>query len=148
MRFSKNTFFFLLLLVLLSPFVLPNIIWLLRSAKTTGVVEGIGIASGLSLGRDTYAYTSFVIGKDTFYFQGKDDNYKKGDVVPLRYQKNNPEDARVATFYSIWGKTIAYCGVPLIFWIICFFAPDIVPKGSGIVVGRRPFFKVVPMIKK
>ena len=112
------------------------------------MVEGIGHASGLSLGKDTYAYVSFVNGKDTFYFQGKDDNYKQGDIVPLRYQKKDPEDARVATFYSIWGKTIAYCGVPLIFWIICFFAPDIVPKGSGVMVGRKPFFKVVRMARK
>lgn len=148
MLFSKNAFFLILLLVLTLPFVLPKVIWLLRSQKTTGVVEGIGHASGISLGRDTYAYTSFVVGKDTFYFQGKDDNYEKGNVIPLLYQKNDPEDAKVATFYSLWGSTIAYCGVPIMFWIICFFAPDIVPKGSSILIGKRPFLKVVKPMRK
>lgn len=148
MLFSKNAFFFLLLLVLTLPFLLPNIIWLLKSDKTTGKVEGIGTAGGISLGRDTYAYVSFMAQSDTFYFQGMDDHYTQGDVVPLRYQKRNPEDAKVATFFSLWGKTIAYCGVPLIFWIICFFAPDIVPKGSKIRIGKKPFLKVVPAAKR
>lgn len=116
----------------------------MRSQKTTGKVEGIGTAAGMSLGRDTYAYISFEANGGTFYFQGMDDNYTQGDIVPLRYQKNNPEDARVGTFYSLWGKTIAYCGAPLIFWIICFFAPDIVPKRSKVRVGKKPFLKVIP----
>ena len=120
----------------------------MSSAKTTGKVEGIGVAAGLSLGRDTYALVSFAADKDTFYFQGMNDNFKEGDVVQVRYQKKNPEDAKVASFYSIWGKTIAYCGVPLIFWIICFFAPDIVPKGSSIRLGKKPFLKVIPPAKR
>ena len=148
MVFSKNAFFFILLLLLLLPTVLPNIIWLLRSAKTTGVVEGIGVSSGISLGRDTYALVSFTVGKDTFYFQGKDDHYQPGNVVPVRYQKSDPENARIVAFYSIWGNTIAYSGVPIIFWIICFFAPDIVPKGSRIRVGKRPFLKVLAPVKR
>lgn len=143
MLFSKNAFFFLLFLLITLPFVLPNIIWLLRSEKTVGKVEGIGAASGISLGRDTYAYVSFQVQNNTFYFQGMDDHYEKDDIVPLRYQKSNPEDAKVATFYSLWGKTIAYCGAPLIFWIICFFARDIVPKGAKILVGKKPFLKLV-----
>jgi hypothetical protein len=144
MLFSKNSFFLLLFIILIGPFVLPNVIWVLRSTKTTGVVEGIGTPSGITLGRSTYAYVSFIVGKDTFYFQGKDDDYKNNDVVPLRYQTKDPENARVATFYSIWGNTIAYCGVPLIFWIICFFAKDIVPKGSKLLIGRKPFIKLIP----
>ena len=148
MLFTRNAFFLFLLLLLTLPFLLPNILWLLRTEKTTGKVEGIGHASGISLGRDSYAYISFRVGKDTVYFQGKDDNYKDGDIVPLRYQKTNPEDARVASFYSIWGNTIAYCGVPLIFWIICFFAHDIIPKGSKIRLGNKPFIKVIPQNKR
>ena len=148
MLFSKNAFFFLLFLLITLPFFLPNIIWLLRSEKTVGKVEGIGAASGISLGRDTYAYVSFLAKNDTFYFHGMDDDYEKGDVVPLRYQQNNPEDAKVATFNSLWGKTIAYCGAPLVFWIICFFARDIVPKGAKIRIGEKPFLKLVHPVKR
>lgn len=143
MLFSKNAFFFLLFLLLFSPIVLPNLIWLLKSVKTTGKVEGIGHATGISLGSDTYAYISFTTARDTVYFQGKDDDYTQGDIVPLRYQPKEPQDAKVAVFWSLWGNTIAYCGVPLIFWVICFFAPDIVPKGAKVVVGRKPFLKVI-----
>ncbi len=53
-------------------------------------MEGIGSASGISLGTDTYALVSFTAEKDTFYFQGKDDNYKQGRAVPVRYQKKKP----------------------------------------------------------
>jgi hypothetical protein len=143
MLFSKNTFFFLLFLLLFTPIQLPNIIWLLRSHKTTGKVEGIGHATGISLGSDTYAYISFIAGSDTVYFQGKDDDYKEGDIVPLLYQPKEPEDAKVAVFWSLWGNSIAYSGVPLIFWVICFFAPDIVPKGAKVLVGKKPFIKVI-----
>lgn len=143
MLFSKNAFFALLLLLLLTPIILPNIIWLLKSNKTVGKVEGIGHATGISLGSDSYAYISFMAGKDTIYFQGKDDNYKEGSIVPLYYQPKNPEDAKVASFWSLWGNMVAYCGVPLIFWSICFFAPDIVPKRSMVLVGKRPFLKIV-----
>ena len=148
MLFSKNAFFTLLFFILLTPPLLPNIIWLLKSKKTTGTVEGIGQATGISLGSDTYAFVSFNTGKDTVYFEGKNDGYEKGATVPVRYQKNNPQNAKVAAFWSLWGNTIAYCGVPLIFWCICFFAPDIVPKGSSVLVGSKPFFKVVQAAKK
>ncbi|MDB5207918.1 MAG: hypothetical protein JWR72_2993 [Flavisolibacter sp.] len=143
MLFSKNAFFFLLFLLLFSPIILPNIIWLAKSKKTTGKVEGIGQATGISLGSDTYAYISFMAGTDTAYFQGKDDDYKQGDIVPIRYQPKEPENAKVVAFWSLWGNTIAYCGVPVIFWVICFFAPDIVPKGAKVLVGKKPFLKVV-----
>jgi hypothetical protein len=147
MSFSKNAFFFLLLLVITLPFMLPNIIWLLRSQKALGKVEGIGVASGISLGPDTYALVSFTAGEKAVYFHGQDDNYKPGDIVPLRYQPRNPEDAKVATFFSLWGSTIAYMGAPLIFWIIFFFARDIMPAGSRISFGGRPFVRVIPPAK-
>lgn len=143
MLFSKNAFFFLLLLVLLTPIILPAVIWLVKSKKATGRVEGIGHATGISLGSDTYAYISFTTGKDTVYFQGKDDDYKEGDVVPIRYQPKKPEDAQVAAFWALWGNTIAYCGVPIIFWCICFFAPDIVPKKAKLLIGKKPFIKLI-----
>ncbi|MDQ6610326.1 MAG: DUF3592 domain-containing protein [Bacteroidota bacterium] len=120
----------------------------MRSKKASGKVVGIGQATGISLGSDTYAYISFVAGRDTVYFQGKDDAFKEGDLVSVRYQAKEPEDAKVATFWSLWGNTLAYCGVPLIFWVICFFAPDIVPKGAKVLVGHKPFLKVVYEGKK
>ncbi len=143
MVFSKNVFFGLLFLVLFLPIILPNVIWLLRSKKTTGKVLGIGRATGISLGSDTYAYINFKTGRDSVYFQGKDDDYKEGEIVPVYYIPKDPEDARVAAFWSVWGNTIAYCGVPFIFWSICFFAPDIVPKKSRVMVGKKPFIKLI-----
>ena len=143
MIFSRNAFFFLLLLMIVLPVVLPNVIWVLTSQKTTGKVEGIGTSTGLSFGRDTYAYVSFQVNKDTFYFQGLDDNYKEGDVVTLLYHRKKPEEAKIASFYSLWGKTIAYIGAPFIFWLISFFAHDLVPKGSRIRVGKKPFLKLI-----
>ena len=148
MVFSRKAFFFLLFLLVTLPFFLPNIIWLLNSQKTTGKVEGIGTASGLSFGRDTYAFVSFAVNKDTFYFQGLDDDYKGGEIVPLRYQKKNPEDAKIIGFFSLWGKTIAYCGAPLIFWVICLFAYDIFPKNSSIRIGKKPFLKLIHPVKR
>ena len=143
MVFTRNAFFFLLFLIIVLPFLLPNLLWLMNSQKTTGRVEGIGASTGVSFGRDTYAFIGFNVAKDTFYFQGMDDNYQQGDMVPLRYQKKDPANAKVATFFSLWGKTISYCGAPLIFWIICFFATDIFPKKAKIRIGKKPFLKLI-----
>ena len=147
MLFSKNIFFLILFLLLIGPIVLPNVIWLLKAKRTTGTVKGIGHSTGLSLGNDSYAFIRFKALQDTVYFQGDDNDYKENDLVPVLYPANKPEEARVAAFWSLWSKTFAYCGVPFIFWIIVFFGRDIVPKGHKVLVGRKPFFKVVKLTR-
>src|SRR5688572_7101164 len=97
MLLSKNQFFFSLLMIVLSPFIITNLVWLLRSEKTIGKVQGIGAHTGMNLGPSTYALVSFPIANDTVWFQGMDQEYEFGDQVPVRYISSNPSDAKIAT---------------------------------------------------
>jgi hypothetical protein len=47
----------------------------------------------------------------------------------------------VNTFSCIWGDTLAYDFGPLLIFLIIFFHPDLVPKKTKIVVGRKPLLK-------
>jgi hypothetical protein len=143
MLLSKNQFFFLLLFIVLSPFLGTNVVWLLRSQKTTGKVQGIGHHTGMNLGTSSYALVSFETAKDTVWFQGVDQEYELGDKVPVRYQTANPSDARIATFLSLWGDTFAYGTVAFIFWVVCFLSKDLVPKSAKVRIGKKPFIQLI-----
>jgi hypothetical protein len=144
MLLSKNQFFFGLLFLLLAPFIIVNSVWLLRSQKATGKVQGIGEHMGMNLGPSTYALVSFRVANDTVWFQGMDQEYKYGDVVPVRYIPSHPSDAKIATLLSIWGDTLAYGAVPFIFWIVCFLSKDLVPATSRVRIGKKPFIQIIP----
>ena len=143
MLLTKNSFFFLLLLVLLGPFIGYNLIWLAGSQKTKGKVQGIGHRTGMNFGASSYALVSFAAGKDTVWFQGMDEEFREGDSIYVHYNKSNPEDARVTTVLSIWGDTFAYGGVAFIVWVVLLFS-DIVPKNSYVKVGGKSFLKIYP----
>lgn len=143
MRLSKNQFFFSLLFVILLPFVVPNLVWLARSQKATGKVQGIGHHTGMNLGPSSYALVSFQAAQDTIWFQGVDQDYQLGDQVPVRYQPAQPSDAKIATLLSLWGDTFAYSSVAFIFWIGCFLSKDLVPKTATVRIGKKPFIQVI-----
>jgi hypothetical protein len=144
MLLSKNQFFFGLLFLVLAPFIVVNGVWLLRSQKTIGKVQGIGEHLGMNLGPSTYALVSFPVANDTVWFRGVDQNYKYGDQVPVRYLPSHPSDAKIATVLSIWGDTFAYGGVAFIFWIVCFLSKDLVPATARVRIGKKPFLQIIP----
>ena len=143
MLLSKNQFFFSLLFLILLPFVIPDIVWLLRSQKATGKVQGIGHHTGMNLGPSSYALVSFQTAKDTIWFRGVNQEYQLGDQVPVRYLPSQPTDAKIATLLSLWGDTFAYSSVAFIFWIGCFLSRDLVPKTAKVRIGKKPFIQVV-----
>lgn len=148
MLLTKNEFFALLLALVLLPFLAYNIIWLAGSAKAKGRVVGIGQHMGMNIGKSTYALVSFRAGADTVWFQGLDQGYETGDVVPVRYRKADPQKAQVATFLSLWGETLAWSAIPLMVVVVLYFSQDIVPKRAMMLVGRKPFIRVIPFNPK
>ena len=148
MLLTKNEFFALLLGVVLLPFLAYNIIWLAGSAKAEGRVVGIGQHMGMNIGKSTYALVSFRAGADTVWFQALDENYETGDVVPVRYRKADPENARTTTFLSLWGDVLGWAVIPLMVVIVLYFSPDIVPKRAMVLLGRKPFIRVIPFDPK
>ena len=144
MLVRRNTFFLILFIILISPFVVRNLVWLAGSVKTTGTVSFIGRAfAGREM--DFYSVVWFVAGKDTVWFNGKNSIlFAEGRQVPVRYQKANPPDARLDTFLSIWGNTVVYGGLLEFVLLAVFLHPQIFPYRSKIrLLSRKPFMQIV-----
>ena len=145
MIISRNSFFIILFALINLPIPLYKLLWLASSRKTVGTMYFTGHGNlGSVLGISTYPVIWFKAGKDTIYFNGNVNiPLKEGEQVPVRYQGNNPSDAKMNTFSCIWGDSLAYgLGPFLIFWVI-FFHPDLVPKKSKVMLGKKPLVKFV-----
>jgi len=95
-----------------------------------------------------YPVISFVAGKETIWFNG-DDNlvFRRHQIVPVRFNKNNPTDAKIDIFVSIWSDTLIYASIALLIWLIVFIHPDIAPRRSVFqFLIRRPFIRLIKSI--
>jgi hypothetical protein len=143
MILSRNSFFLGLFCIFLLPLPLYKFFWLVKSKETTGTFYFTGHGNlGSVLGISTYPVIWFLSGKDTIYFNGNVNiPLKPDEKISVRYQKNDPSDAKVNTFSCIWGDTMAYEFGPLLIFMIVFFHPDLVPKKTKILIGRKPLLK-------
>jgi hypothetical protein len=149
MILSRNRFFLLLFLIFISPLFIIKLSWLAGSRQTTGIMEFVGHGNlGSALGISTYPVIQFVVGRDTFHFNGNID-YKlfPGELVSIRYQKNDPSDAKINTFVCIWGDTVIYSIGPFLVLCVLYLTPDrfesLIPKRSIIILGQKPFIKII-----
>lgn len=148
MVFSKFQFFLLLFAIIIGPFLLYKIIWLVNSKKTTGTVYFIGHDLEVNGNVSAHLVIIFKVGKDTVTFNTISElPYKSGDAVPIRYQKSNPEDAKVDLADRIWGDTLVYALGPILILMVVFLTPDrfdpILPTKSKIIIGEKPWIKVI-----
>ena len=144
MRFNRMQFFLLLITLFVVPFIVYKIVWLSRSTSTNGIMCFMGKAQEGQLVR-VYPVIKFSSdGIDTVFFNGNDDlQFKRGDMVPVRFKISDPTDAKINQFTGIWMDTIVSAAIPLIIILIIFLHRDIIPKRSKIIIGKKPFVKFV-----
>lgn len=144
MILSKNHFFLVLFSILIIPVLLQKFIWLAGSRQTNGICSFIGKEYA---GQMVYSYSviAFPLGSDTVWFNGRNGIlYQEGAIVPVRHQVNNPADARINSFISIWGDTLVYGGIPVLILLAIFLHPQIVPFGRRVRIRiSKPFFSVL-----
>lgn len=149
MTFSRNQFFLLLFSTSILPFFAYKLVWLETTRKTNGIVYFIGHGNlGSALGITTYPVIRFETGKDTVEFKGNINlDINPGDIVSIRYQRNDPSDAKINTAICIWGDTLAYAFFPFLVLLIIFFIPErfdpIIPKKSKILIGKNPIIRII-----
>jgi hypothetical protein len=145
MQLNRIQFFVLLIVLFVLPFFIYKLVWLSGSVATNGVMCFMGKQQNGQFVK-TYPVIKFTsTGRDTIFFNGTDETLlKRGDSIPVRYQKTNPADARINDFTGIWLDTIIYAAVPFLFLLIIFLHPDIVPRQSNLVIGKRPIISMVP----
>ena len=144
MIIRRTNFFLLVGIILITPFLIHNMVWLAGSAKTNGVMSFVGKRySGQMV--DTYSVIWFVAGNDTIWFNGKNNIlFKEGEEVPVRYQRNDPSDAKVNIFLSVWGNTVIYGGILVVVLLVIFLHPQIIPYRSKIRLNnKKPFVQIV-----
>ncbi len=146
MLLTRNSFFILLFILIISPLPLYKLVWLAGSRETEGTMYFTGHGNlGSVLGISTYPVIWFVVGKDTIYFNGNVNiPMKEGEKISVRYQRSNPSNAKMNVFTSIWGDTMAYMLGPLLIFLVIFFHPDLVPKKAKVMIGRKkPWIKFI-----
>ncbi len=145
MIISRNTFFLILFAIIGLPIPIYKLVWLATTTETTGTMYFTGHGNlGSVLGISTYPVIRFKARGDTIFFNGNVNiPLKEGESVSVRYQRNNPGDAKINTFSCIWGDSLAYEIGPLLIFIIIFFHPDLVPRKSRILLGTKSFIKFV-----
>ena len=108
MAVKKSTFFVALFVILILPFLLHNFFWIVMSREINGSMRYVGKSTSGQLSKE-FSVIRFFIEKDTVWFNGMDNYFfKKDEVVPVRYQVNEPVDARINSFVGLWGDTIMY----------------------------------------
>jgi hypothetical protein len=117
----------------------------MNSRSTVGTLEFIGHGNlGSALGMSTYPVIMFVVGSDTFHFNGAvNPELRRGQQISVRYLKQDPDDAKINSLLSLWGDTLAYSLGPLLVFLGLFLTPDIVPLKSKVKIGRWPLVQVL-----
>jgi hypothetical protein len=144
MLIRRSRFFLVLFGIMVIPLLVPKIVWLARSEKANGIVSFIGKRYAGQMVY-TYAVVWFMVGKDTVWFNGRNDIlFEEGEQVPVRYPRKNPAEARLDVFLAIWGDTLIYGGIPVLILLIIFLHPEIVPRRAKVrLTVIRPFIMIV-----
>ena len=138
---GKIKFFGLVAFLVAAPFVLFKMVWLARSVRVMGCYSFAGMGEAGEQVRLDYSICWFPVGKDTVWFNGMGNlPFRPGDAIPVRYQADDPADAKVDIFAAIWGDTVVDTGVPLFMLLAVFLHPKVVPWGRKVAVRRQPPF--------
>ena len=139
MILSRHSFFLLLMIIILMPLPFYKLFWLAGSRETTGTFYFTGHGNfGSVLGISSYPVIWFKQGSDTIFFNGNVNiPLKPDEKISVRYQRNNPSDAKVNSFTCIWGDTLAYELGPFLIFLVLFFHPDLVPRKAKVRVSRK-----------
>jgi len=133
MAIPRTIFFLALVLILATTLFSGKMVWLLDSAETTGIFAFQGRGNALDQIRTSNSFCYFKKGKDTIWFKAPEGlKLKEGAIITVRYQRNNPADARVFSFRGFWRGSIIYGIIIFLLILVAFLNKEIFPKGSTI----------------
>jgi hypothetical protein len=139
MALTRNQFFLASLVLLIGIFFTYKLVWVLTAKKAIGEVVMTGHGNlGSPLGLSSYQVIKFQTMSGIVVFNGEFDlGLQSGEKVNVLYHADNPPDAKINSFKSIWVDSIIYCIWPLLVLIVIFLTPDLIPRKSKIVIGRK-----------
>lgn len=152
MLITRTSFFAGLFLLLVGPFFVPKLFWLLCSRRTVGKVLFTGGVLDPINGTTKYLVMQFPLGRDTIEFQSNVYfRWPQDTAVMIRYSRFDPYDARIDVPVCIWGDTLAHVLLPLGIWLVLFLTPNrfdpLVPWGAKVRLGGRwPWIRVMALL--
>lgn len=142
----RRTPFFLSLFLLVF-FVLTGskLLWLMQSKRTTGYFAFKGRGNALEQIRVPFSEFYYKLGNDTVLFRGPGKlNFKAHTPVTVWYQPDDPKDAKVGTFFGLWGNTAVYGGIIFVIMLAVFIHPEIVPRSARLRLSyKKPFIQLI-----
>jgi hypothetical protein len=143
MQFGKTSFIILLAVLLVVPFVLYKMVWIMRAEQAIGTMCFMGKTLNGQFNSEYPVLKFTSTGKDTVFFNAAEGvSLRPGEKAPVLYYKNDLPGARVGSFAGLWVDTVIYASIPLVLLLVIFFHPDIIPKDSGVVIGKKPFIRL------
>lgn len=144
MILTRTSFFIAIFTFTVFPFIGYKLLWIFRSKETTGVARFTGKDYLGQLPRE-FAVIRFYVDKDTIWFHSLDNQlFAKGQIVQVRYQLNDPSDARVNNFAGLWVDTLIIISPFFLVVTIAYLHPDLVPRRSKIrMESKSPFLSIV-----
>ena len=144
MTLSRAAFFGMLFTIVVTPFLIPKLLWLANSEKVNGTMRFVGKSYTGQLVH-FYSEISFIAGNDTIWFDSKDNTiFPIGATVPVRYQVNDHSDAKVNIFSDIWSETVVYGGILPLILLVVFFHPKGIPRRAKLyLTNKKPFIRIV-----
>jgi hypothetical protein len=103
-----------------------------------------------NLGTSSHPVILFTIGKDSIFFNGNSNlDLTPGSPVSVRYQRDNPSDARLDNAISLWGDTLAWSLYPFLVLLVLYLTPSrlepLIPPAAHIRLdSQKPFIHIVP----
>jgi hypothetical protein len=148
MLLTRNQFFLVLSILLLGPFYVPRLLWLTHSGKATGRGWFVGHTLEMQGNITEHLVIIFRAGNDSVFFNGGGRKFHVGDAVPVRYQKDDPSDARINTFSGMWEDVLINSLLPLLTLLILYITParfdPLIPWKARVQLGIKPLIKIVP----
>ena len=130
MTIPRTYLVLVLFVVFVCPFLILRLIWLSDSVATNGTKYFTGHGNvGSVLGLSTYPLIQFTVGNDTIEFKGNMNiPMEDGQRVPIRYQHDDPSDARINTFKGMWADVAVYSAGPFMVFLALLFTPGLIPR--------------------
>lgn len=134
----------MLFFITVFPFPLYKLVWIARSKATTGTMCFMGKSIDGQFAHSYPVIKFSTNGRDTVFFNGTDElMYQKGESIAVRYQQNNPSNARISSFKGLWMDTLIYALIPMLILSIIYFHPDLLPQGASVKLGMKPVISVL-----
>lgn len=126
------------------PFVIHKLVWLSNTESVKGTMGFVGKSyTGTII--HSYSNISFEYGGQKIWFNGNDNIFfKPGEMVPVRFPKGKPDEARIDNFVAVWGDTVVYGGIFVLLILVICVHPQLIPYKSDVrLIRRKPFIELV-----